>query len=375
MFTSIFRTICTLYFLLNTSSFAAAANHNAIRWTTWSNPAYMIKTNKRISWKTRAVANRFVKKNTDCKHYFAGFTPKKTLKVLACDTHNTLYTLQFMSNGRYKTKTFHIPAIRRRVVRRFSIKNSLHRDGLNAGLSITSIQNIERLFSWQVDLSRQAHTGDQLTVIQTQFQWDGLSPTPYRLDTVRLTHHNKRWYAFWDNTLGLYVNRFGTPVTSVHLRYPTQFKRISSPYRPKRLHPILGIRRPHWGVDYAANPGNPIWTTAKGRVIWVGRKGGYGKTVIIDHLDGYTTTYAHMSRYAKYLKKGQYIRQGQVIGYVGQTGLATGPHVHYEVRYHGKPMDPVVLAKVKSSTKRTYQNKRSFNKAFRLRLKWLGGNS
>ena len=125
------------------------------------------------------------------------------------------------------------------------------------------------------------------------------------------------------------------------LRTPVRYARISSRFSRGRRHPVLHTIRAHRGVDYAAPAGTPIRAAGDGKVTFVGRKGGYGKTMVLQHGSTYTTLYAHLSRYAKGMRKGRSVRQGEVIGYVGQTGLATGPHLHYEFRVRGVHRDPL----------------------------------
>ena len=110
-----------------------------------------------------------------------------------------------------------------------------------------------------------------------------------------------------------------------------------------RKHPLLGITRPHHGVDLAAKYGSPVWTTGQGKVVFSGTKSGYGKTVIIQHNYKYKTIYAHLSKFAKGITKGAKVKQGQVIGYVGTTGISTGPHLHYEFRINNKPTNPMTV--------------------------------
>lgn len=363
-----------LFFLVIPTDQASANNRKPLNWSLWTNPSYKINNDKRLSWQTRQAAKRFIQNHRGlCARFWAGYSPQKRLKTLACTSNDFLNVMNVIKTGAYKTKRIPITQVRRRHVVRITLRHSLHRDGRKAGLSSDTIHAIEKLFSWHIDLARHAHVGDKLVIIKTQYQWDNWPPTPYTLDSVKLKHHKSRWHAFWDDKQGRYIDAYGAAFTPLHLRYPVKFKRISSPFRPKRMHPILGFRRPHWGIDYAAPPGNPIWTTASGRVVWVGTKGGYGKTVIIEHANGYTTLYAHMSRYARYLKVGQAVYQGQVIGYVGQTGLATGPHVHYEVRYKGKPIDPAQLSTVKNRTTRSYKDKMHMKTWIKLRLRWMVG--
>jgi murein DD-endopeptidase MepM/ murein hydrolase activator NlpD len=127
-----------------------------------------------------------------------------------------------------------------------------------------------------------------------------------------------------------------------------KFARVSSRFTTKRWHPVLKRWRSHKGVDYAAPTGTPIKATGAGKVIFRGWKGGYGKVVIIQHGSKYTTLYAHMSRFASKAKSGSRVKQGQIVGYVGQTGLASGPHLHYEFRVNGVHRNPLTVKLPKS---------------------------
>jgi murein DD-endopeptidase MepM/ murein hydrolase activator NlpD len=127
-------------------------------------------------------------------------------------------------------------------------------------------------------------------------------------------------------------------------RTPVHFSRISSRFNPNRKHPVLKTNRPHRGVDYAASRGTPILATGDGKVHFVGTKGGYGRTVILTHGGKYTTLYAHMSKYRKGIKRGKRVQQGDTIGYIGSSGLATGPHLHYEFRINGVHRNPLTVS-------------------------------
>ena len=138
-----------------------------------------------------------------------------------------------------------------------------------------------------------------------------------------------------------YYSPDGRSMRKAFLRTPVKFSRISSGFTKRRWHPVLNRARAHKGVDYAAPIGTAVKATGNGKVQFVGRKGGYGKTIILQHGGSYTTLYAHLSRYARGLRSGKRVRQGQVIGYVGKTGLASGPHLHYEFRVKGSHRDPL----------------------------------
>lgn len=138
-----------------------------------------------------------------------------------------------------------------------------------------------------------------------------------------------------------YFTPGGKPWRSGFLRAPLHYTHISSPFSTHRLHPVLGKVRPHYGVDLAAPAGTPVMASAAGEVIWVGRKSGYGKTIKLAHGNTIATLYAHLSRYRSNLKPGMLVKKGEVIGYVGKTGLATGPHLHYEFHRNGVAVNPM----------------------------------
>jgi murein DD-endopeptidase MepM/ murein hydrolase activator NlpD len=140
-----------------------------------------------------------------------------------------------------------------------------------------------------------------------------------------------------------YFDQDGRSLRKQFLRTPVDFRRISSGFTNRRWHPVLGIKRPHRGVDYAASPGTPVRVTGKGKIALVGTKGGYGRTVIVQHGQATRTLYAHLKGYAKGLRAGQRVEQGQVIGYVGSSGVATGPHLHYEFQVAGVHRNPLTV--------------------------------
>lgn len=138
-----------------------------------------------------------------------------------------------------------------------------------------------------------------------------------------------------------YYDEEGKSLRKAFLKTPLNFRRISSGFSKGRFHPILKIRRPHHGLDYAAASGTPVSTVGDGTVLFAGRKGSYGNMVIIKHPNGWKTTYGHLSKIAKGIKKGRRVEQGQMIGHVGSTGLATGPHLHYELRIRDQCVNPL----------------------------------
>jgi len=141
-----------------------------------------------------------------------------------------------------------------------------------------------------------------------------------------------------------YFDNFGRSLDSSGWTRPLPELRVTSPFHARRMHPVLERVLPHLGVDYAAAEGTPVRATGDGSVSIAEWRGGYGNMVEVQHPNGYTTRYAHLSRFAAGARRGGFVRQGEVIGFVGSTGLATGPHLHYEVRRHGRPIDPQIAA-------------------------------
>lgn len=199
------------------------------------------------------------------------------------------------------------------------------------------------IFAWQVDFSRDLRPGDSFRVVAERLvSEDG----EVRLGRVLageltvggVTHEAYRWTAP-DGQTGFF-DAAGRSLRRAFLLAPVQFRRISSRLSSARLHPILGILRRHEGIDYAADPGTPVMAAGDGIVTQRGWSGGYGNLIELRHANGIVTRYGHLSGFAKGIAAGVRVAQGQVIGYVGSTGLATGPHLHYEFRVNGKPRDP-----------------------------------
>jgi len=201
----------------------------------------------------------------------------------------------------------------------------------------------DEVFAWVIDFSRDLRRGDRFrvlyeravrpdgtartgTVLAVQFNVDGRNYEAYRFDADEETHG--------------YFDEEGNSMRRAFLRAPLRYRRISSVYTDSRMHPVLGVRRPHRGVDYAAPRGTPIFAAGDGVVTRATRSGGYGNLIDIRHTRGYATRYAHLDRFAGDVRPGVRVKQGDVIGYVGSTGLATGPHLHYEFHLRGRAVDP-----------------------------------
>ncbi|PRB79357.1 peptidoglycan DD-metalloendopeptidase family protein [Pseudomonas sp. MYb185] len=225
-----------------------------------------------------------------------------------------------------------------------SIDSSLFVAAQNAGLSHNLTMQMANIFGYDVDFAREIRQGDSFEVLFEEKHIDDQRVGTGNILAARFTNRGKTYTAvrYTDrNGQSSYYRADGTSMRKAFIRTPVEFARISSRFNPGRRHPVLNKIRAHKGVDYAAATGTPIKATGDGRVVHVGRKGGYGNTVVIKHGQTYQTLYAHMSRYASGLRAGSNVSQGQVIGYVGATGLATGPHLHYEFQVNGTHVDPL----------------------------------
>jgi len=225
-----------------------------------------------------------------------------------------------------------------------TISRSLFEDAQEAGLADSLTMELAKLFGWDIDFALEIREGDSFSLIYQELYLEGEKLRDGAILAAEFVNQGKVFRALrYEDAEGNeeYYTPEGKSVRRSFLRTPVNFSRISSRFSLGRRHPILNKIRSHKGVDYAAPSGTPVRAAGNGNISFRGRKGGYGKTVIINHGDGRTTLYAHLSRYAAKKGKGTRVKQGQVIGYVGQTGLATGPHLHYEFRINGKHRNPL----------------------------------
>jgi len=226
------------------------------------------------------------------------------------------------------------------------ITHSLFIDGQRAGLSDKTIMEFIGVFGWDVDFLRDLQRGDQFSVVFEEIYKDGMKITSGKILAAEFINKGKRlraiYYEHADGIAGYYSDK-GEAMRKAFLRTPVNFTRISSRFSLARKHPILNRVRAHKGVDYSAPTGTPIQAVADGKVIFAGWKGGYGNVVQLKHGSAYSTLYGHMTNFARGIRNGQTVSQGQTIGYVGRTGLATGPHLHYEFLVNGVHRDPMTV--------------------------------
>ena len=206
--------------------------------------------------------------------------------------------------------------------------------------------DLQDVFQWQVDFQRDIWPGDFYRFsYERAVRPDGTMRVGHVL-SAELVNRGRTYVAVWFDPNGdgdgTYYDERGNSVRLAFLRSPIELGyRMSSPYSNNRFHPVLRTWRAHRGVDYAAGTGTPVRSTGNGVVIERGMQSTYGNTILVRHPNGWTTRYAHMNRFATGIRVGSQVDQGELIGYVGMTGLATGPHVHYEMRQNGAPRDPL----------------------------------
>lgn len=224
------------------------------------------------------------------------------------------------------------------------INSSLSQSAARAGLSHSLTMDMASVFGYDIDFAQDIRQGDEFDVIYEQKVVNGKSVGNGPILSARFTNRGKTYTAVrYTNKQGnsSYYTADGNSMRKAFIRTPVDFARISSKFSAGRKHPILNKIRAHKGVDYAAPRGTPIKAAGDGKVLLAGRRGGYGNTVIIQHGNTYRTLYGHMQGFAKGVKTGGSVKQGQVIGYIGTTGLSTGPHLHYEFQVNGVHVDPL----------------------------------
>lgn len=234
----------------------------------------------------------------------------------------------------------------RRRLAQAKIQQSLFLDGSRAGLSDGLLVQIAEIFGWDFDFAWDIRQGDRLIVLYDRIFKDGEYLRDGPVLAAEFQSGNRTIQALRFAPEGGEADYFtpdGKRMRRGFIRTPVDIGRISSNFGPRK-HPVLGYTRQHQGVDYAAPTGTPIRAAGDGRVEHRGTHGGYGNTVIIDHGDDYKTLYAHMNGFQRGQSVGSHVRQGEIIGYVGMTGLATGPHLHYEFHVRNEPVNPVTVA-------------------------------
>ncbi len=235
--------------------------------------------------------------------------------------------------------------------RQANIDSSLYMAGKRAGMPSNLTMELANIFGWDIDFALDIQKGDSFKVMYEEQFLEGKRIGTGKIMAAEFTNGGKTFQAvrYVDKDgVANYYTPDGRGMHKAFLRTPIEFARISSHFNLARKHPVLHIIRAHKGTDYAAARGTPIRATGNGKIAFAGRKGGYGNCVVIQHGQGIETLYGHMNAFAKGIKAGSRVSQGDVIGYVGSTGLASGPHLHYEFHVNGQVRNPVTVPLPKS---------------------------
>lgn len=235
-------------------------------------------------------------------------------------------------------KIYHKPETTTLSFKSGTIHHSLYRTAEQVGLTHTMLKQLQTIFGGSINFARDIHAGDRFAFLYQEFYIDGKKVRTGDIVaaefTSRGTTHRAVRYTYPISHTGYYTPD-GHAVEARFLRAPLRYKRISSRFSYHRLDPVLHLVHSHLGIDYAARPNTPIKSIGDGKIIFIGSDGGYGKTIKIRYGKHYRGLYAHMRRFAKNIKLHQYVRKGQIIGYVGETGWATGPHLHFGFYING----------------------------------------
>jgi murein DD-endopeptidase MepM/ murein hydrolase activator NlpD len=248
-----------------------------------------------------------------------------------------------VSDDNFVASVEEVPLTRRTVTTGGTIESSLFAAGSAAGLHDATTMALAEVFRWDVDFVLDLRAGDSFTLIYEQVERDGQIVADGDILAAEFINDGQRYralrYTTADGKADFYTPE-GVSLRKAFLKAPVQFSRISSVFNPRRHHPVLNRIRAHRGVDYAAPSGTPVRAAGAGRVQYRGVKGGFGNVIEIAHAGGVVTRYGHLSRFSRGVAHGGRVEQGEVIGFVGRTGLATGPHLHFEYIERGVFLDP-----------------------------------
>lgn len=268
------------------------------------------------------------------------------LHALKYEPNLTTTLLVTSEDNKFRSETIVTKLETRLKERTGLIQDSLYQAGLDAGLSDNLIMRFVNIYGWDIDFALDIRKGDHFKIIYEERFKHGKKVGDGSILVTEFSNQGKNLravrYTSPEGQIG-YFNEDGYSMRKAFLRTPLKFNRISSGFSLSRNHPILNRMRAHKGVDYAAPSGTPVKATGDGNVLAIGKSGGYGNMIVLRHAGIYNTVYAHLLGFAKGMKRGQHVEQGDIIGYVGKTGLATGPHLHYEFRVNGVHQNPLTV--------------------------------
>lgn len=290
------------------------------------------------------------------------YDDNKTIRQVLIPINDELQ-LHIMKNGGswgYSFEALPIISETKREAFVVNIESSPYNDIIKATGSTKIAQIFVNGFKNSLNFRRDLRKGDPLVIIYDQKYRLGLPFSMPKLQVAMIEMRNKRHYVYLGDD-DRYYDEKGEEVEGFLLARPVNNARVSSRFTKRRFHPVLKKYRAHLGVDYAARPGTPIMAAGSGRVVFAGYSRGYGKLIKIRHSDGYMTLYAHQKSFRRGMKSGKYVKKGQVIGYVGSTGLSTGPHLHFGLYKNGRAINPARVVRV-TTRKLKGEKRKAFEK-------------
>lgn len=271
---------------------------------------------------------------------------KHALQKMILPFTSTQYLVVSYENGHYRSKINSRKMNSHNHFITATVQGSLYNTAKRLKVPPKLIQQMTEIFTWDIDFAKDVRAGDRFTIIYKAFYIEDKLVGTGDILAVSYTNRGKTFQAVQHTSRtgqSDYYTPQGMSLKKAFTRYPIRFSHISSSFSMGRYHPILHYMRAHKGVDLAARIGTPIMATGSGRIEMIGRQNGYGNMIKIKHDGKYSTIYGHMLKFQKGLSKGDYVKRGQIIGYVGQTGLASGPHCHYEFHINGQPKNPTTV--------------------------------
>lgn len=260
------------------------------------------------------------------------------------DEDHTLYV--YYAHGKFNSRLIKKPLTKHMLSKFATIKKSFFLSARKAGLTYAQIHQLSNIFAGHINFSRDIHPGDQFCILYNEYYWHEKKEKTGNIVAASFTNQGKTYtalrFTYPYKHSGYYMPN-GHGVEPLFLRRPLRYKRISGYFSLHRYDPVIHIVHPHLGVDFAAPYGTKIKSIGDGKIIFRGKKGGYGNAIIVRYNKKYKALYGHMSRFVKGQRVGTKVKKGQIIGYVGSTGWATGPHLHFEMYVHGIPHNPLKM--------------------------------
>ncbi|WDL69474.1 peptidoglycan DD-metalloendopeptidase family protein [Helicobacter winghamensis] len=343
----------TLKFCFTFTAFGAFSHAATIQESKWEQGqtlltffeknAIPLKTYYDLAPEDKELADEIIGGST----YYALYDDSVLLQALIPINENSQLHI-FKQGNKYGMRAIPIVYFSKEHTISLSVDNSLYNDIIHLTGDSFLASDFIQAYKGNVDFRREVRKGDQLAIIyERKYRLGKNFGAPnIKASTLKVSNNNQYVIRHED---GHFYDLKGNNLSKYLLTIPLQYKRISSHFSMGRKHPILGYKRPHLGTDYAAPRHTPIRASGNGKVIFAGTKGGYGRTVIIQHDNGYRTLYAHMHKIERGIRAGSQVKQGRKIGTVGSTGLSTGPHLHFGLYKNGNAVNPIKHLRVAQS--------------------------